>query len=352
MLNDNFEKKRFKADIDRVVSKHECPSCHGKRLNDKVLSCKINGVNIADFTDLPIDDAVHFLENINSNTAKVIIEPLKQQLQALSYIGLNYLTLSRETTSLSGGESQRIKLIRHLNSPLSDLVYIIDEPSVGLHPEDIQRINDMIQSLKEKGNTVLVVEHDPDVIQTADHVIDIGPNAGKDGGEIMFEGTYDGLLQSQTSTGKALNKRHNLKENPRTTSEMFHIKDISRNNLNHISTQLPKQAMTVVTGVAGSGKSSLISAAFEHDDCAIFIDQKPPHASNRSNLLTYLNIFDDVRSFFSQHTGMKKACLVIILKVHALNVMVKVLLKLNLHLCQTFPKFVRCAMAQDTALKY
>lgn len=187
MLNDNFEKKRFKADIDRVVSKHECPSCHGKRLNDKVLSCKINGVNIADFTDLPIDDAVHFLENINSNTAKVIIEPLKQQLQALSYIGLNYLTLSRETTSLSGGESQRIKLIRHLNSPLSDLVYIIDEPSVGLHPEDIQRINDMIQSLKEKGNTVLVVEHDPDVIQTADHVIDIGPNAGKDGGEIMFE---------------------------------------------------------------------------------------------------------------------------------------------------------------------
>ena len=153
---------------------------------------------------------------------------------------------------------------------------------------------------------MLVVEHDPDVIQTADHVIDIGPNAGKDGGEIMFEGTYDGLLQSQTSTGKALNKRHNLKENPRTTSEMFHIKDISRNNLNHISTQLPKQAMTVVTGVAGSGKSSLISAAFEHDDCAIFIDQKPPHASNRSNLLTYLNIFDDVRSFFSQHTGMKK----------------------------------------------
>ena len=150
MLNDNFEKKRFKADIDRVVSKHECPSCHGKRLNDKVLSCKINGVNIADFTDLPIDDAVHFLENINSNTAKVIIEPLKQQLQALSYIGLNYLTLSRETTSLSGGESQRIKLIRHLNSPLSDLVYIIDEPSVGLHPEDIQRINDMIQSLRKE----------------------------------------------------------------------------------------------------------------------------------------------------------------------------------------------------------
>ncbi|PDR70064.1 daunorubicin resistance protein DrrC, partial [Listeria monocytogenes] len=171
LLNDNFEKKRFKADIDRVVTKHDCPSCHGKRLNDKVLSCKINGLNIAEFTDLPIDEAVHFLEKIDSNTAKVIIEPLKQQLQALSYIGLNYLTLSRETTTLSGGESQRITLIHHLNSPLSDLVYIIDEPSVGLHPEDIQRINDMIESLKQKGNTVIVVEHEPDVIQTADHII-------------------------------------------------------------------------------------------------------------------------------------------------------------------------------------
>lgn len=307
LLNDNFEKKRFKADIDRVVTKHDCPSCHGKRLNDKVLSCKINGLNIAEFTDLPIDEAVHFLENIDSNTAKVIIEPLKQQLQALSYIGLNYLTLSRETTTLSGGESQRIKLIRHLNSPLSDLVYIIDEPSVGLHPEDIQRINDMIESLKQKGNTVIVVEHDPDVIQTADHIIDIGPNAGKDGGEIMFEGSYQDLLKSQTSTGQALNRTHQLKDHPRATHDMFNIENISRNNLNHISTQLPKHAMTVVTGVAGSGKSSLISAAFEQEQRAIFIDQKPPHASNRSNLLTYLDIFDEVRSFFSQHTGMKKS---------------------------------------------
>lgn len=161
LLNDNFEKKRFAKDIERVVHKHACPDCHGKRLNDKVLSCKINGMNIADFTDLQIDDALDFLHKIHSTKAQVIIEPLKKQLESLSYVGLNYLTLSRETTSLSGGESQRIKLIRHLNSPLSDLVYIIDEPSVGLHPEDIQRINDLIQSLKDKGNTVLVVEHDP-----------------------------------------------------------------------------------------------------------------------------------------------------------------------------------------------
>lgn len=307
LLNDNFEKKRFKEDIDRVVSKHDCPSCHGQRLNDTVLSCKINGLNIAEFTNLQIDEALAFLRKIKSDKARVIIEPLKKQLEALSYIGLNYLTLARETTSLSGGESQRIKLIRHLNSPLSDLVYIIDEPSVGLHPEDIQRINDIIQSLKDKGNTVLVVEHDPDVIKTADHIIDLGPLAGKNGGDITFTGSYNALLASDTSTGRALNREHQLKTTPRTAKNMLQISNISRNNLQNVSTELPKHAMTVVTGVAGSGKSSLISAGFEHNSNAIFIDQKPVHASNRSNLLTYLGIFDDVRSFFSQHTGLKKS---------------------------------------------
>ncbi|PNZ90485.1 excinuclease ABC subunit UvrA [Staphylococcus devriesei] len=307
LLNDNFEKKRFKEDIDRVVSKHDCPSCHGQRLNDKVLSCKINGLNIAEFTNLQIDDALAFLEKIESNKARVIIEPLQQQLKSLSYIGLNYLTLARETTSLSGGESQRIKLIRHLNSPLSDLVYIIDEPSVGLHPEDIQRINNIIQSLKDKGNTVLVVEHDPDVIDTADYIIDLGPLAGKHGGSITFTGTYDELLSSDTSTGHALKRQHQLKSPPREATEMIKLQNISRNNLKNVSTELPKHAMTVVTGVAGSGKSSLIKAGFERDNDAIFIDQKPVHASNRSNLLTYLDIFDDVRSFFSKHTGLKKS---------------------------------------------
>ncbi|MDY4023170.1 excinuclease ABC subunit UvrA [Staphylococcus borealis] len=307
LLNDNFEKKRFKEDIDRVVSKHDCPSCHGQRLNDTVLSCKINGLNIAEFTNLQIDEALAFLRKIKSDKARVIIEPLKKQLESLSYIGLNYLTLARETTSLSGGESQRIKLIRHLNSPLSDLVYIIDEPSVGLHPEDIQRINDIIQSLKDKGNTVLVVEHDPDVIKTADHIIDLGPLAGKNGGDITFTGSYNALLASDTSTGRALNREHQLKTTPRTAKDMLQISNISRNNLQNVSTELPKHAMTVVTGVAGSGKSSLISAGFERNSNVIFIDQKPVHASNRSNLLTYLGIFDDVRSFFSQHTGLKKS---------------------------------------------
>lgn len=307
LLNDNFEKNKFRDAIDRVVTSKECPKCHGKRLHPDILKCKINGFDISDFTQLSIDDALDFIKNIHSDKARVIIEPLQQQLQSLSYIGLNYLTLSRETTTLSGGESQRIKLIRHLNSPLSDLVYIIDEPSVGLHPDDIQRINEIIQSLKDKGNTVLVVEHDPDVIRIADHVVDLGPLAGKNGGEITFTGSYNTLLKSTTSTGVALRRMHNLKSQPREIQDYIKISNISRNNLKNVSTKIPKQAMTVVTGVAGSGKSSLIHEGLGQLQDTIFIDQKPVHASSRSNLLTYLNIFDEVRSYFSEETGLKKS---------------------------------------------
>lgn len=307
LLNDNFEKNKFRDAIDRVVTSKECPKCHGKRLHPDILKCKINGFDISDFTQLSIDDALDFIKNIHSDKARVIIEPLQKQLQSLSYIGLNYLTLSRETTTLSGGESQRIKLIRHLNSPLSDLVYIIDEPSVGLHPDDIQRINEIIQSLKDKGNTVLVVEHDPDVIRIADHVVDLGPLAGKNGGEITFTGSYNTLLKSTTSTGVALRRMHNLKSQPREIQDYIKLSNISRNNLKNVSTKIPKQAMTVVTGVAGSGKSSLIHEGLGQLQDTIFIDQKPVHASSRSNLLTYLNIFDEVRSYFSEETGLKKS---------------------------------------------
>ncbi|XVL28550.1 excinuclease ABC subunit UvrA [Staphylococcus equorum] len=307
LLNDNFEKNKFRDAIDRVVTSKECPKCHGKRLHPDILKCKINGFDISDFTQLSIDDALDFIKNIHSDKARVIIEPLQQQLQSLSYIGLNYLTLSRETTTLSGGESQRIKLIRHLNKPLSDLVYIIDEPSVGLHPDDIQRINEIIQSLKDKGNTVLVVEHDPDVIRIADHVVDLGPLAGKNGGEITFTGSYNTLLKSTTSTGVALRRMHNLKSQPREIQDYIKLSNISRNNLKNVSTKIPKQAMTVVTGVAGSGKSSLIHEGLGQLQDTIFIDQKPVHASSRSNLLTYLNIFDEVRSYFSEETGLKKS---------------------------------------------
>src|SRR5699024_9669746 len=207
LLNDNFEKKRFLKDVDRVVTYKDCPVCHGQRLSQKVLTCKINDLNIADFTSLTIEEAIPFLESLEDEKAKYILEPLLKQLKALKHVGLNYLTLDRETPTLSGGESQRIKLIRHLNSPLTDLVYIIDEPSVGLHPEDIDRINDIIKSIRDKGNTVLIVEHDPDVIKIADYVIDIGPGAGKSGDEITFTGTYDELLESNTATWTALREK-------------------------------------------------------------------------------------------------------------------------------------------------
>lgn len=307
LLNDNFEKHKFKDAIDRIVTSSQCPKCNGKRLHPNVLKCKINNYDIADFTNLSIDDAITFIKNITSDKAKVIIKPLQQQLESLSYIGLNYLTLSRETTSLSGGESQRIKLIRHLNSPLTDLVYIIDEPSIGLHPDDIQRINEIILSLKNKGNTVLVVEHDPDVIRIADYIIDLGPLAGKHGGEITFTGSYQSLVQSATSTGTALRRLHNLKAHPRQAENFIQLTQISRNNLKNVSVNIPQQAITVVTGVAGSGKSSLIRAGLEHQTNTIFINQKPVHASNRSNLLTYLDIFDEMRSYFSKKTGLKKS---------------------------------------------
>ena len=307
LLNDNFEKNKFKNDIERVVTSQKCPTCDGKRLNQNVLKSKINGLDIADFTHLSIDDAMHFIKKLESSKAQFIINPLLKQLESLSYIGLNYLTLDRETKTLSGGESQRIKLIRHLNSPLSDLVYIIDEPSVGLHPEDIQKINEIIQSLKNKGNTVLVVEHDPDVIKIADHIIDLGPYAGKKGGEIIFTGSYSSLLSSNSSTGQALKKKHKLKSKVRPTHAFINLNHMTQNNLKDISARIPKHAMTVVTGVAGSGKSTLIHGGLKNNTDAIIIDQKPVHALSRSHLLTYLDIFDDVRNYFSNHTGLKKS---------------------------------------------
>lgn len=306
LLNDNFEKKRFLADVERVVTSHKCPACEGRRLNKKVLSCKIDGMNIADFTSLSIDDAISFLKKLDDDKAVFIIKPLLEQLRALSYVGLNYLSLDRETPTLSGGESQRIKLIRHLNSPLSDLVYIIDEPSVGLHPEDIQKINEIMRSIRDKGNTVLVVEHDPDVIQIADHIIDIGPGAGQHGGEIIFTGTYESLIQSETPTSNALNRKHRLKADPRKPEYFIHLENITQNNLKDVSVDIPKKSLSVITGVAGSGKSTLLTAGLEHSEDIIFIDQKPVHASNRSNLLTYMDLFDDIRAFFSQQTGLKK----------------------------------------------
>ncbi|MDN6182894.1 MAG: ATP-binding cassette domain-containing protein, partial [Staphylococcus equorum] len=267
---------------------------------------KINDYNIFDFTQLTIKENLDFLNQIKDSTAEFIINPIRQQLEALNYIGLSYLTLDRVTTTLSGGEAQRLKLIQHLNSPLSDLVYIIDEPSIGLHPKDIEKINTIISSLKAKGNTVLVVEHDPDVIKIADHIIDIGPGSGRNGGRVTFEGNYQALLKSDTATGSALRKKHQLKKNIRQPENFFEIGPFTINNLKNVKAEIPEKILTVLTGVAGSGKSTLIRAGFEDNPDAVFVDQKAVHASGRSNLLTYMGVFDKVRDFFSKHTGLSK----------------------------------------------
>lgn len=302
-----FNKKRYAKHLKNVVNNKICPTCKGQRLNSKILSSKIMSKNISDFTQMTIKENLEFLNKLEDPTAQYIIDPLKKQLEALEYIGLSYLTLNRVTTTLSGGEAQRLKLIRHLNSSLSDLVYIIDEPSVGLHPEDIAKINEILKSLKEKGNTVLIVEHDPDVIKEGDYIIDMGPGSGKNGGEITFEGTYNELLSSNTSTGNALRNKHNLKENIREANHFYNIGPVTQNNLNNVKTSIPKHVLTVLTGVAGSGKSTLVKAGFENNDHTIFIDQKAVQGSNRSNLLTYLGVFDSVRSYFSKETGLNKA---------------------------------------------
>ncbi|MGZ9849617.1 MULTISPECIES: ATP-binding cassette domain-containing protein [Staphylococcaceae] len=306
LINDTFEKKKFIKDVNRIVTKQVCPDCEGKRLNDKILSCKIDGLNIAEFCDLTVDDEIKFLNKINDDKAQYIIEPLVKQLEALKRIGLGYLTLSRETTTLSGGESQRIKLIRHLNSPLTDLVYIIDEPSIGLHPEDIENINQIMLSIRDKGNTVLVVEHDPDVIKIADYCVDIGPGSGKRGGEIIFTGKYNELLKSNSPTGKALSQPHAFKEEVRVSNDYIALKNITKNNLKDVSVNIPEHVLTAVTGVAGSGKSTLIQTGLREREDVVYIDQKPVHATNRSNLLTYLDIFDDIRGYYSKETGLKK----------------------------------------------
>ncbi|MCG2523796.1 excinuclease ABC subunit UvrA [Staphylococcus epidermidis] len=300
-------KKRYAKHLKNVVENKVCPTCNGQRLNSKILSCKILSKNISDFTQMTVKENLEFLTKLNDSTAKFIIELLRKQLEALEYIGLSYLTLNRVTTSLSGGEAQRLKLIRHLNSSLSDLIYIIDEPSVGLHPEDISKINEILKSLKEKGNTILIVEHDPDVIKESDYVIDMGPGSGKEGGVVTFEGTYKELLSSDTATGQALRVNHHLKKEIRKPKDFYQIGPINKNNLFNVKVDIPKQVLTVLTGVAGSGKSSLVKAGFIDYNNAIFIDQKSVQGSNRSNLLTYLGVFDRVRTFFSKETGLSKS---------------------------------------------
>jgi excinuclease ABC A subunit len=286
--------------IAQYLTVGPCPACKGARLNQAVLSCKLNGYNIAELSSMEVGELIGVIKGIKGAVAKSMVENLVDRLQNLVDIGLEYLTLNRETDTLSGGEAQRVKLVKHLSSSLIDVMYIFDEPSVGLHPRDVHRLNEMLQKLRDKGNTVLVVEHDPDVIQVADHIVDLGPHAGPQGGEIVYEGSYTDLLKADTLTGRHMKEQIPLKETFRTPSGKLPIKNAKVNNLQNISVDIPMGVLTVVSGVAGSGKSSLINEVFsqQHPD-AIVIDQSAVGVSSRSNPATYTGIMDDVRKAFA-----------------------------------------------------
>lgn len=294
-------KGRYKEPFSRVVSKGPCPLCKGARLNAAALSCTIGGRNIASCCALQISDLVDVIATIAEPAAATMVASIAGRLEDLNSIGLGYLSLNRETSTLSGGESQRVKMVRHLGSSLTDMTYIFDEPSVGLHPRDVHQLNALLRRLRDKGNTILVVEHDPDVIAIADHVIDMGPGAGRKGGEIVYQGDLHGLAKSGTLTGRYLGKRRALKSSPRQASGSLFIKHAMLHNLMDVSVAIPGGVMTVVTGVAGSGKSTLINQVLP-GICPeiIAIDQGAIRGSKRSNPATYTGIFDPIRDLFAK----------------------------------------------------
>jgi excinuclease UvrABC ATPase subunit len=292
--------ERTQKSVEPYMTMGPCPECKGARLNQTILKCKINGYNIADLTSMEIPELIEAVKTIKVPAAEPIVKALLERLRDLVDIGLEYLSLSRETDTLSGGESQRVKIVKHLGSSLTDVMYIFDEPSVGLHPRDVHRMNELLQKLRDKGNTVIVVEHDPDVIKVADHVVDVGPLAGPHGGEIVYEGSYTNLLKANTITGKHMQQSVPMKEEFRTPTGKLPIKHAKVNNLQNVSVDIPIGVLTVVTGVAGSGKSSLINEVFaqQHPD-AIVIDQSAVGVNSRSNPATYTGILDDVRKAFA-----------------------------------------------------
>jgi excinuclease UvrABC ATPase subunit len=293
--------ERTQEKIAQYLTEGPCPACKGARLNKAVLNCKINGYNIAELSSMEVGDLIGVIKGVRDAVTKPMVDSLVERLQNVIDIGLEYLTLNRETATLSGGESQRVKIVKHLSSSLMNVIYIFDEPSIGLHPRDVHQLNELLQKLRDKGNTVLVVEHDPDVIKVADHIVDVGPHAGSQGGEIVYEGTYAGLLQADTLTGLFMKQAMPIKKEFRQAKKHLKLSKVSVNNLKNVSANIPVGVLTLVTGVAGSGKSSLINEAFmsQYPD-AILIDQSPVGVSSRSNPATYTGIMDDIRKAFAK----------------------------------------------------
>ncbi|MDU7360554.1 MAG: excinuclease ABC subunit UvrA [Propionibacteriaceae bacterium] len=294
----------IRAFVDRAVTFQPCPECGGTRLAPEARSSKVRGLHIGEVCDLQITDALAWARTVDDARVAPLTASLVELLEAFVELGLGYLSLSRPSGTLSGGEAQRIKMIRHLGSALTDVTYIFDEPTAGLHPADVERMSTLLQRLRDKGNTVLVVEHKPEVMAIADHIVDLGPRAGSHGGEVVFEGTVEGLRTANTLTGQHFAHRVQLKEQVRTPSGAIQVRGASRNNLRDLDVDIPLGCLTVLTGVAGSGKSSLIQS-IPKDLGAILVDQSPIKGSRRSNPATYTSLLEPVRKAFAKANGVK-----------------------------------------------
>ena len=291
--------------LNQFMEEKPCPVCRGRRLNERSLACKVAGYSIDQMCAMEFTELVNVLATIDDPRAATIVEALTASLTRMIDIGLHYLSMDRESSTLSGGEAQRLKLVRYMGSSLTGMTYIFDEPSTGMHPRDVHRMTRLLQSLRDKGNTVLVVEHDRDVIAIADQVIDVGPLAGRDGGKILFQGSYEALKRSGTRTGNAMRQIIPLKATPRKPRAFLPVRDACVHNLKHVSVDIPLNVLTVVTGVAGSGKSSLIRDVFarQYADRVVLVDQSPVTATGRSTPATFLGFFDEIRRVMAAACG-------------------------------------------------
>jgi len=296
-----------RAFVERAVTFTTCPECGGTRLSEAARSSRIEGINIADACAMQISDLAEWVRGQDEPSVGPLLTSLGHTLDSFVEIGLGYLSLERPSGTLSGGEAQRTKMIRHLGSALTDVTYVFDEPTIGLHPHDIQRMNDLLLQLRDKGNTVLVVEHKPEAIAIAEHVVDLGPGAGTEGGEVVFEGTVEGLRASVTVTGRHLDDRASLKPSVRTLSGVLEVRGADTHNLRDVDVDIPLGVLVVVTGVAGSGKSSLIHGSVSRRDGVVSVDQAAIKGSRRSNPATYTGLLDPIRKAFAKENGVKPA---------------------------------------------
>ncbi|WP_066900936.1 ATP-binding cassette domain-containing protein [Mycolicibacterium houstonense] len=297
----------IRAFVERAVTFTTCPECDGTRLSETARSVKVAGINIAEACAMQITDLAAWLGTVKEKSVAPLLAALQHTLDSFVEIGLGYLSLDRPAGTLSGGEAQRVKMIRHLGSSLTDVTYVFDEPTIGLHPHDIARMNDLLLALRDKGNTVLVVEHKPETITIADHVVDLGPGAGSAGGEVVFEGTVAGLRSSDTTTGKHLGYRAALKDSVRDPKGALEIRGANTHNLRDVDVDIPLGLLVVITGVAGSGKSSLIDGSVAGRDGVVVVDQSPIRGSRRSNPATYTGLLEPIRKAFAKANGVKPA---------------------------------------------